>query len=413
MLTMRSVVRSIIGVLTVIVFSMTMALAQELKPEDIYRQSLPSIMTVIAETPEGISYATGFAANKEGIVITTWHVLNSATKVTVRFANGEEFESQGLIDKDEQHDIAIFRIKKYGTPLLPYSKDDPSIGTPAYTIGSPKGLEFTFSNGIFSQIQKIDGVRNYQFTCAISPGNSGGPLLNSKGETVGVVDWGIHDGQNLNFAIPMTYVLALDTTLPTKPWSTAPKISIPEPKVANTPPQPVATNAAANATTNAATDDKELDKALGDGVTLYQDSYGNVSYLHTFIYGTSGKYNDGIPTFVYQYQRKVSSLIKVLESCHSTVPERENLRKLLISNLAIRSEYLNGKISAIKCAQKEKCWGVDAKDLDKQAEAVLVDLNSDLVAPIQQLAKISKTFVENINTDYQCSFSVTCIRNNG
>jgi hypothetical protein len=81
---------------------------------------------------------------------------------------------------------------------------------------------------LISQIQTIEdttgleivkGTRCYQFSCPSSPGNSGGPLVDARGEVLGVVDWQRTDAQNLNFAVPISYVLGLDTTLPTQPWA--------------------------------------------------------------------------------------------------------------------------------------------------------------------------------------------------
>lgn len=145
-------------------------------------------------------------------------MIKDAQRVTARFASDEEFDVSGLIDKDEKRDVALIRIKVFGRPSLLLAAADPSVGSKAFIIGSPKGLEFSISDGLISQLQTLDGVKYYQFTCAASPGNSGGPLINAKGEVIGVVSWQVRDGQNLNFAIPSTYVLGLDSSLPTVPW---------------------------------------------------------------------------------------------------------------------------------------------------------------------------------------------------
>ena len=71
-----------------------------------------------------------------------------------------------------------------------------------------------------SQIQNDNGVELCQFTCPASPGNSGGPLFNDTGEVVGIVSRQYSEGRNVNFAIPSTYALGLDVTLPTQPWGT-------------------------------------------------------------------------------------------------------------------------------------------------------------------------------------------------
>jgi S1-C subfamily serine protease len=158
-------------------------------------------------------------AIKDGLAITAWHLVKDAKRVIAKFSSGEEFEVSGLVDKDEKRDVAIVKIKVFGRPCLDMNPMDSPIGSKSYVIGSPKGLEFAITEGLVSQIQTIDGIKYYQFSCPASPGNSGGPLVNGKGEVIGVVSWQLRDGQNLNFAIPVSYVLGLDSTLPTQPWS--------------------------------------------------------------------------------------------------------------------------------------------------------------------------------------------------
>ena len=91
------------------------------------------------------------------------------------------------------------------------------MGSRVYVIGAPRGLDFTISDGLLSQVREIEGLKQYQFSCPASPGNSGGPLLNSAGEVLGVVTWQVREGQNLSFAVPSNYVLGLDASLPTSP----------------------------------------------------------------------------------------------------------------------------------------------------------------------------------------------------
>ena len=92
------------------------------------------------------------------------------------------------------------------------------VGSRAYVIGSPKGYEFSIGDGLISQIQLVDGVRQYQISCPISAGNSGGPIVNERGEVVGVTSWSKLDAQNLNFAIPSRAVFGMDASQPATRW---------------------------------------------------------------------------------------------------------------------------------------------------------------------------------------------------
>ena len=83
------------------------------------------------------------------------------------------------------------------------------IGEKVYVAGNPKGLEGTFSDGIISRISTQGNRKRLQMTAPISPGSSGGPVLNSKGEVIGVAFMTLRGGQNLNFAIPSKYVKTL------------------------------------------------------------------------------------------------------------------------------------------------------------------------------------------------------------
>jgi len=150
--------------------------------------------------------------------VTARHVLDGAIRARLRFSNGEEFESTGLIDSDVARDVALIRVRTFGRPLLAFATIEPQVGSRALLIGSPRGLEFTVTDGLISQFRIEAGMRYIQFTCPASKGNSGGPLFGEDGSVIGIVSWQLTEGQNLNFAIPMSYVLGLDSTLPTTPW---------------------------------------------------------------------------------------------------------------------------------------------------------------------------------------------------
>src|ERR1051325_7915673 len=193
--------------------------SQERSAENIYTGVVPSIATVHVDKADGTTaVATAFLALQDGIAVTAWHVVDGATRVVLRFSDGEEFESSGLIDFDSKRDIALLHVRVSGRPLLQLAASDPTIGSRAYVVGSPRALDFTISDGLVSQIQTVAGVKQIQFSCPASPGNSGGPLINTEGKVIGVVSWQVVNGQNLNFATPVGYVTGLDRTLSTVRW---------------------------------------------------------------------------------------------------------------------------------------------------------------------------------------------------
>jgi S1-C subfamily serine protease len=82
-------------------------------------------------------------------------------------------------------------------------------------------LDFSISEGLISQIRTLDGVRYYQLSCPVSPGDSGGPVLNDRGEAIGVVSWRKADAENVAFAIPCLEVARMNAALPVMAWPVA------------------------------------------------------------------------------------------------------------------------------------------------------------------------------------------------
>ena len=174
----------------------------------------------------GVQTGTGFLAVKEGVAVTAWHVVADAETVTARFSDGQEFEVTGLIDKDEKRDIALIRVKASDRPMLNLVAKDPEIGSKAFVVGSPEGLEFSITDGIISQIRTVDGVLQYQYSAPSNHGNSGGPVLSPNSDVLGVVSYGVTNTAGLSFAIAASNVRSLNPLLPIQPWSTIPAAPI-------------------------------------------------------------------------------------------------------------------------------------------------------------------------------------------
>lgn len=185
--------------------------AQGLPPEEIYEKSLPSVLTLRVENRAGDRYVgTAFLAVKPGVAVTAWHVIYDAVKVTAKFSDGANCEVLGFIDYDETKDLALIKVDSKERPLMTLSTAAPLVGSRTYVIGSPKGYEFSISDGLLSQVQKVDGFNQYQVSCPFSPGNSGGPILNTRGEVMGIAAWTRNGAQNVNFATPAKEVAGLN-----------------------------------------------------------------------------------------------------------------------------------------------------------------------------------------------------------
>jgi S1-C subfamily serine protease len=216
--------------------------AQTLKPEEIYQKLLPSIVTIqVVNSHDEHFVGAAFLAFSNGIAVTSWHVISDATNVSARFAGGQPLSVLGLIDKDEKHDLALIRLDVTNHPLVQLNTNFPAIGSRACVIGAPKGFEFSITDGLLSQIQTVDGYDQFQVSCPISGGNSGGPLINDRGEVIGITSWTKRDAQNLSFATPARFLAGLNPSLPPVSW---PQATIPSKPLATTRPanaKPVAT----------------------------------------------------------------------------------------------------------------------------------------------------------------------------
>ena len=160
-----------------------------------------------------ISYGSGFFVSQEHIV-TNYHVIAGAAHGTAKIVGKTRtYLIQGIIAIDVDNDLALLQVTIPGVkPLRLGDNDKVRIGDQVYVAGSPKGLEGTFSDGIISRISRGADKEYFQMTAPISPGSSGGPVLNSEGKVIGVAFMTIEGGQNLNFAIPSKYVKALLNT---------------------------------------------------------------------------------------------------------------------------------------------------------------------------------------------------------
>jgi S1-C subfamily serine protease len=164
---------------------------------------------------------SGFVLDREGHILTNFHVVDSAERILVTLYNGEAFEGE-LVGKDEINDMAVIRIKAPEEMLEPIRFGDSSnlkVGMKVYAIGNPFGLERTMTTGIISSLNRTLPVTRarsiksvIQIDAAINPGNSGGPLLNSHGELIGMnTAIASKTGQNsgIGFAIPVNLIRRL------------------------------------------------------------------------------------------------------------------------------------------------------------------------------------------------------------
>jgi hypothetical protein len=158
------------------------------------------------EEGQPLGLGSGFIVGKNGEIATNYHVIEGAASAVVKFANKDKkYPVIQMLYQDPIHDLAVIGLDIRTSPLKIGDDKKMEIGERILAVGNPGGLTGTVSDGIISGFRKAeDGTRVMQITAPISPGSSGGPVIDERGETVGIASAGLLVGQNLNFAIPIS-----------------------------------------------------------------------------------------------------------------------------------------------------------------------------------------------------------------
>ena len=179
--------------------------------------------TVYLEMQDSNGLPLGFGSGffvRDNLIATNYHVIEGAARGTAKLVGRfSTYTIEGVTATDKTNDLALLKVTVSGIKPLPLGNStDVKIGETVYVAGNPKGLEGTFSDGIISSRRDPYTKERLQMTAPISPGSSGGPVLNSKGEVIGISFMTLVGGQNLNFAIPSRYLTELlPESTPAKP----------------------------------------------------------------------------------------------------------------------------------------------------------------------------------------------------
>jgi hypothetical protein len=189
--------------------------------QEVAKRSFGSTVLLVMEDANGqpLSLGSGFFA-RDNEIVSNLHVVEGASRGYAKVIGQKtKYDIEGIIAVDAERDSVVLKISGARIPALLFGNSDTvQVGETVYAVGNPKGLEGTFSQGIVSSIREVGTDKLLQITAAISPGSSGGPVLNGKGEVIGVSVATFKGGQNLNFAIPSNYLKTLlEKTGPTRP----------------------------------------------------------------------------------------------------------------------------------------------------------------------------------------------------
>lgn len=195
----------IISLLIVLLAQLSLAAT----PAEVAKLAFPSTVLIVIEDAQGqpLSLGSGFIL-KTGVVVTNVHVIEGGARGYVKQTDSKtKHDIIGILRADSRHDLAVLSVPSLSAPPLKLAASGPlAVGDTVFAVGNPQGLEGTFSQGIVSSLRQIGSENILQITAPISPGSSGGPVLNDRGEVVGVAVATFKEGQNLNFAIPSSYL---------------------------------------------------------------------------------------------------------------------------------------------------------------------------------------------------------------
>ena len=192
----------------------------------IYKNTVNSTVTILTNDGQGSGF---FVA--PNIIATNYHVVEGATNASCILNNSDiEYKIDGYVGVDKSVDLILLKVSTLNKPAIKFAVSTASIGQKVYVIGSPQGLPATISDGIISGMRDFEGIKLLQMTASISPGSSGGPVLNSNGELIGISVSQLTEGQNLNFAIPKSYLQILLDFKKDTPMALSSLISSEKPK---------------------------------------------------------------------------------------------------------------------------------------------------------------------------------------
>ena len=205
--------------------------------QEIYEKNIPSVVSITSQTASGTSAGTGVIVSDAGYLVTNYHVVRRAQSIDVKLTDERELTAS-VVGEDPVSDLAVLYIAADGlTPAQFGDSDTLRVGDSVVAIGDPLGVELrgTMTDGIVSAISRdvqVDGrtMNLIQTNAALNSGNSGGPLINSMGQVVGINTMKIgafadsSGVEGLGFAIPSATVQEIVNQLLTqgyvsgRPW---------------------------------------------------------------------------------------------------------------------------------------------------------------------------------------------------
>jgi len=219
-----------------------------LSGDQIIERASPAVVLILAGSGDGkvTAIGSGLIVRRDGIVLTANHVVKGMKEVQIRLKNGEVYDRVEMITADERRDIAALRIPTTDLPVLPVANfADIRAGSSVFAVSNGAGLPWTATSGVISAVRGADevpgagsGYRLLQFTAPLSPGSSGGVLVDTEARALAIVVGSLSAGQNVNFAIPLDSIVGLASIGGGTPFASGSQLQLPTAGRPGTPSSP-------------------------------------------------------------------------------------------------------------------------------------------------------------------------------
>lgn len=194
--------------------------------EKLAKDTRKSLVAITVEGRDGKQQGmgTGFVISADGLIATNLHVIGEARPIRVQFPDGKSFDVIEVHASDRGLDLAVLKIDAQELPALALGRGDAlRQGQAVVMMGNPQGLKYSVVSGVVSGTRKFEGREMIQLAVPVEPGNSGGPVVDERGEVIGIVSMKSLVTENLGFAVnvnDLKTLLARPNPVPMRRWLT-------------------------------------------------------------------------------------------------------------------------------------------------------------------------------------------------
>lgn len=195
------IIKIALAVITTTAFAQNERQYSPRSASEVARLVASTVVTV--QTPLG--FGSGVILDPSGVVVTNLHIIQGKTQVKLTLHNGDIYDSVAVVGLDERRDLVLLKIEAFNLKSAVFgNSDEIESGEDVVLVGTPKDNDLTVSEGVISALRDSDkGYRLIQTNAPASSSSCGGGMFNVYGELVGIITSQSHEGQNLNFAVPV------------------------------------------------------------------------------------------------------------------------------------------------------------------------------------------------------------------